>query len=99
MPPLPMNNGHDNRYGEIMLSLAIREEKAGHEDRNETETNLVLNGLDLKEERDKYKGDTSMIKRHHLLRDCMTDEHTWDVLYNERTMSKEEKKDLLLKGL
>jgi hypothetical protein len=40
-----------------------------------------------------------MIKRHHLLCDCMTEEHVLDVLYNQQNMSEEEKTDLLPKGL
>jgi hypothetical protein len=39
-----------------------------------------------------------MVKRHHLLRDGMTEEYAWDVLYNGRTMSKEEKNELLPMG-
>jgi hypothetical protein len=39
------------------------------------------------------------LKRHHLLRDGMTEEHAWDVLYNGRTMSEEEKTELLPRGL
>jgi hypothetical protein len=39
-----------------------------------------------------------MVKRHHLLRDGMTEEHAWDVIYNGRTMSEEEKNELLPMG-
>jgi hypothetical protein len=40
-----------------------------------------------------------MVKQHQMLRDGITEEHVWDVLYNGRTMSKEEKTELLPRGL
>jgi hypothetical protein len=66
------------------------------EHRNEA---FVNNATHLKEDRESNKGEKVMVKRQHLLRDGMTEEHAWDVLYNGRTMSEEENTELLPRGL
>jgi hypothetical protein len=66
------------------------------EHRNEA---FVKNATHLKEDRESNKGEKVMIKRHHPLHDGTTEENAWDVLYNGRSMSEEEKTELLPRGL